>query len=245
MIILDTNVLSEGFKVRPNAVRLYKVVLLSEAVALWVATLGGPSPLVGGGSLAGGPPGPDGRRAESMSQPGSSAGSADSSPSRDPVGTIPPGSEAFNIQAEAFQAGADIPRKFSCQGSDASPALAWTEPPAGTRSLALIADDPDAPGGTFVHWVLYDVPATARRLTEAVPPGEEIVGGGRQGTNDFGKIGYGGPCPPPGKPHRYFFKLYALDRKLNLKAGASKPDIEQAMKGHILAKTEVMGRYAR
>jgi Raf kinase inhibitor-like YbhB/YbcL family protein len=92
---------------------------------------------------------------------------------------------------------------------------------------------------------LYDLPATARRLTEAVPPGEEIAGGGHQGTNDFGKTGYGGPCPPPGNPHRYFFKLYALDGKLNLKAGASKSDVEQAMKGHVLAKTEVMGRYRR
>jgi len=104
---------------------------------------------------------------------------------------------------------------------------------------------PDAPAGTWVHWLLYDLPPSTRQLREALPPTPEVAGGGRQGTNDFGKTGYGGPCPPPGKPHRYFFKLYALDRKLSLKAGATKAEVEQAMKGHVLAKTEVMGRYAR
>lgn len=151
----------------------------------------------------------------------------------------------FSIQAEAFNPGADIPRKFSCQGSDVSPALVWTEPPAGTQSLVLIFDDPDAPAGTWVHWVLYDLPTGARRLGEALPPTAQVAGGGRQGTNDFGKIGYGGPCPPPGKSHRYFFKLYALDSRPTLKAGATKPDVEQAMKGHILAKAEMVGRYRR
>lgn len=154
-------------------------------------------------------------------------------------------SGAFNLRSESFQSGAEIPRKFTCEGSDASPALAWTEPPPGTRSLALIANDPDAPGGTWVHWVLYDLPAGARQLPEAVPPTEDVAGGGNQGTNDFGKIGYGGPCPPPGKPHRYFFKLYALDAKLNLKAGATQNDVERAMKGHLLAQAELMGRYHR
>ena len=159
--------------------------------------------------------------------------------------TVQAPSEGFNIRAESFRAGADIPRKFSCQGSDASPALLWTEPPAGTQSLALIADDPDAPAGTWVHWVLYDLPSSVRRLSEAISPSEEVAGGGRQGVNDFGKLGYGGPCPPPGKAHRYFFKIYALDKRLDLKAGATKSDLERAMNGHVLAKAEVMGRYHR
>jgi Raf kinase inhibitor-like YbhB/YbcL family protein len=109
----------------------------------------------------------------------------------------------------------------------------------------LIVDDPDAPAGTWVHWVLYDLPPSTRRLDEALPPTADVAGGGRQGSNDFGKTGYGGPCPPPGKPHRYFFKLYALESRLNLRAGATKRDVEQAMKGHVLAKAEVMGRYRR
>ena len=151
----------------------------------------------------------------------------------------------FSIRAEAFNPGADIPRKFSCQGSDTSPALVWTGVPAATQSLVLIVDDPDAPGVTWVHWVLYDLPPSTRRLSEALPPTAEVAGGGRQGSNDFGKTGYGGPCPPPGKPHRYFFKLYALDSKLNLKAGVIKPEVERAMKGHVLAEAEVIGRYRR
>lgn len=152
---------------------------------------------------------------------------------------------SFTLQTSAFQPGGDIPRKFTCEGPDVSPALTWSDPPAGTGSLALIADDPDAPAGTWVHWVLYDLPATARQLPEAVPKTDKVPGGGHQGLNDFRKTGYGGPCPPPGKPHRYFFKLYALDTKLNLKPGATKKAVEQAMEGHILAQAEVMGRYQR
>jgi Raf kinase inhibitor-like YbhB/YbcL family protein len=200
-------------------------VLLSAALGLLAANSGWPSLVAGGTSLAIGWLGPDDCTTESEDQ-----------------GSSPDG---FSIRAEAFNPGADIPRKFSCQGSDTSPALVWTDPPAGTQSIVLIVDDPDAPAGTWVHWVLYDLPPSARRLREALPPTGEVAGGGRQGANDFGKTGYGGPCPPPGKPHRYFFKLYALDSRLNLKAGATKADVEQAMKGHILAKTEVMGRYAR
>jgi Raf kinase inhibitor-like YbhB/YbcL family protein len=106
-------------------------------------------------------------------------------------------------------------------------------------------DDPDAPAGTWVHWVLYNLPAKTRELSEGVEKQEQLATGALQGRNDFRKIGYGGPCPPPGKPHRYYFKLYALDTKLNLKAGATKADIERAMKGHILDETELMGRYGR
>jgi len=152
---------------------------------------------------------------------------------------------SFSISSPSFQNGKDIPKKFTCDGDDVSPALSWTDPPPGSKSFALIADDPDAPRGTWTHWVLFDLPATTTSLPEVVPKVAELSGGGRQGTNDFPKIGYGGPCPPPGKPHRYFFKLYALDSKLNLKAGASKQEVEQAMQNHILGKTELMGKYGR
>ena len=152
---------------------------------------------------------------------------------------------SFSISTTSFQPGGDIPRKYTCEGPDVSPALSWTDPPSGTQSFALISDDPDAPVGTWVHWVAYDLPASARQLPEGVPKTDTISGGGVQGLNDFGKTGYGGPCPPPGKPHRYYFKLYALDSKLNLKPGAKKKTVEQAMQGHILAQSEVMGRFKR
>jgi Raf kinase inhibitor-like YbhB/YbcL family protein len=152
---------------------------------------------------------------------------------------------SFSISSSAFQSGSDIPRKFTCDGADVSPDLAWTDPPQGTQSFALIADDPDAPVGTWTHWVLFDLPAGTRQLNENVSKVDELPGGGRQGRNDFKRIGYGGPCPPPGKPHRYFFKLYAVDRKLDLKAGASKQELEQALQGHTLAKAELVGKYKR
>jgi Raf kinase inhibitor-like YbhB/YbcL family protein len=151
----------------------------------------------------------------------------------------------LTLTSGAFEPGATIPKKFTCDGPDVSPALAWNDPPAGTQSFALIGDDPDAPVGTWVHWVLYDLPASARSLPENVPKQEYLQDGSRQGRNDFRNIGYGGPCPPPGKPHRYFFKLYALDVKLNLKPGATKADVEKAIAGHILAQGELMGRYGR
>ncbi len=151
---------------------------------------------------------------------------------------------AFSIESRAFAKGGEIPAKFTCTGDDVSPALKWNEPPAGTQSLALIADDPDAPAGTWVHWVAYDIAPQTRELPEGAGKGQ-LPGGGQQGKNDFRRSGYGGPCPPPGKPHRYFFKLYALDTKLNLKPGATKSDLEQAMKGHVLAQTELMGTFKR
>lgn len=155
------------------------------------------------------------------------------------------GSVNFQISSSAFSPGQTIPKKFTCDGSDVSPALSWNEPASGTQTFALIADDPDAPVGTWVHWVLFELPPSARSLDEGVPKEEQLSNGARQGRNDFKKVGYGGPCPPPGKPHRYFFKLYALDGKMNLKPGATKADLESAMKGHILAQTELMGRYSR
>ena len=152
---------------------------------------------------------------------------------------------AFELKSAAFSAGGDIPKRFTCDGPDVSPALTWTDPPAGMGSISLIMDDHDAPAGTWVHWVLYDLPASARELAENVPKDRELKNGARQGRNDFGKIGYGGPCPPPGKPHRYFFKLYALDTKTGLEAGATKAELERAMRGHILAQAELIGRYKR
>ena len=152
---------------------------------------------------------------------------------------------SFSISSASFQNGKDIPKKFTCDGEDVSPALSWTDAPSDSHSFALIADDPDAPRGTWTHWVLFDLPSTATSLPEGVPKVGNLPAGGRQGVNDFSKIGYGGPCPPPGKPHRYFFKLYALNSNLNLKAGVSKQEVEQAIQAHILSKAELMGKYGR
>jgi Raf kinase inhibitor-like YbhB/YbcL family protein len=166
-------------------------------------------------------------------------------PSREILAQEKGGTMSLQISSTAFLAGETIPKKFTCDGPDVSPPLKWNEPPAKTQSIALIMDDPDAPAGTWVHWVLYDLPANTRELSEGVAKQEQLSSGARQGRNDFGKIGYGGPCPPPGKPHRYFFKLYALDAKVNLKSGATKADVERAMKGHILARAELIGKYGR
>jgi Raf kinase inhibitor-like YbhB/YbcL family protein len=157
---------------------------------------------------------------------------------REPAGEL-------KLTSAAFEAGGTIPRQFTCEGSDISPALMWTDPPVGTRSFALIVDDPDAPSGTWVHWVLFDLPASARQLPQDVPKQAELDSGARHGRNDFRRLGYGGPCPPPGPAHRYFFKLYALDAKMGLEPGATKAHLENAMKGHILAETQIMGRYGR
>jgi Raf kinase inhibitor-like YbhB/YbcL family protein len=152
---------------------------------------------------------------------------------------------AFSISSPDFQNGGDIPKKFTCDGADISPELSWTDAPAGTQGFALIADDPDAPAGTWTHWVIYEIPAHVHKLDQNVPKNEDLPSGARQGRNDFRKIGYAGPCPPAGKPHRYFFKLYALDTRLNLKPGTSKAELEKSMQGHTLAKTELMGKYKR
>jgi Raf kinase inhibitor-like YbhB/YbcL family protein len=151
----------------------------------------------------------------------------------------------LKLKSSDFASGAMIPKQFTCDGADSSPALEWSDPPGGTQSFALIVDDPDAPVGTWVHWVVFDLPANLRALARSVPRKEEMGDGSRQGRNDFGKIGYGGPCPPAGAAHRYFFKIYALDTKLNLKPGATKADVERAKQGHVLAEGEWMGRYSR
>jgi Raf kinase inhibitor-like YbhB/YbcL family protein len=152
---------------------------------------------------------------------------------------------SFSISSTSFPNGGDIPKKFTCDGADVSPELSWTGPPAGTQSFALIADDPDTPSGTWTHWVLFDLAPDANNLAESVSKIDELPGGERQGRNDFRKIGYNGPCPPPGKPHRYFYKLYALNAKLDLKPGSSKQEVEQAMEGRILGKAQWMGKYQR
>jgi len=138
-----------------------------------------------------------------------------------------------------------IPVKYTCDGPDLSPPLQWTIPPEGTKSLALICDDPDAPAGTWVHWVLYNLSPETTALPEGVAKDKTVLGSARQGMNDFRRIGYGGPCPPPGAPHRYFFKLYALDSPLDLEPGLTKQKILDAMKGHILAQGQLMGKHKR
>jgi Raf kinase inhibitor-like YbhB/YbcL family protein len=152
---------------------------------------------------------------------------------------------AFELTSTAFEPGGSIPRRHTCDGEDLSPALAWKEAPAATKSFALVCDDPDAPAGTWVHWVLYGVPATVRALPEGVKPTPALEDGSRQGRNDFRKIGYGGPCPPRGAAHRYFFKLYAVDRSVDLAPGATKAELLKAIDGHTLGQAELIGRYAR
>jgi len=137
-----------------------------------------------------------------------------------------------------------IPSKYTCDGENISPPIEWGPLPPGTVTLALIADDPDAPRGTWVHWVVYNIPSEDRWLQENVPPEEIHPDGCMQGRNDFGRIGYGGPCPPGGT-HRYFFKLYALDIHLGLSPGATKAELIRAMDGHVIAKGEIMGTYTR
>ena len=173
---------------------------------------------------------------------------AQPSPTAPPEATVSPeeGEQAmpFVLTSTAFRQGESIPERYSCDGEDISPALQWTDPPAGTQSLALVLDDPDAPRGTWVHWVLFNLPAAARGLPEGVSDAAEQPDGGRHGKNSWGQSGYGGPCPPGGT-HRYFFKLYALDQVLELGALASKAELKAAMQGHILAQAELMGTYSR
>jgi Raf kinase inhibitor-like YbhB/YbcL family protein len=146
----------------------------------------------------------------------------------------------IELTSTAFSEGATIPQQHTGDGADTSPPLRWTDPPPNTRSFALICDDPDAPRGTWVHWVLFNLPADLRELKEGGEPK-----GSTPGTNNFGNLGYGGPAPPKGNPHRYYFKLYALDRRLDLPAGTTKAQLEDAMQGHIVAEAQLMGKYQR
>ena len=152
---------------------------------------------------------------------------------------------SLELKTTAFADGGEIPKRYTCSGVDVSPALNWNGVSAAARSLALIVDDPDAPRGIWTHWLIWNIPAHLTELPEGVPKQEELETGALQGTNDFTRIGYGGPCPPPGKAHRYFFKLYALDTVLDLKPGATKQDLERAMERHVLSQAQWMGTYRR
>ncbi len=152
---------------------------------------------------------------------------------------------SLKISSPVFKEGGTIPEKYTCNGENISPALNWTGIPQGTKNLALIVDDPDAPVGIFVHWVIYGMEGSLNGLPEGVEKSTTVSGIGLQGINGFRKTGYDGPCPPKGTPHRYYFKLYALDTVLKLKPGASKSDVEKAIETHILAQGQLMGKYGR
>lgn len=151
----------------------------------------------------------------------------------------------MRLSSPAFLDGQHIPRKYTCDGADISPPLVWTAPPAGTRSFALICDDPDAPVGTWVHWVIYNLPATTGNLPEMIAPVDTLPDGACQGVNDFRKVGYGGPCPPAGPPHHYHFTLYALNARVTLGPRATKRELLRAMEGHILGAALLIGTYQR
>jgi hypothetical protein len=150
----------------------------------------------------------------------------------------------ITITSSAFTEGALIPKKYTCDAEDISPDLRWSDVPSGAKSVALICDDPDAPVGTWVHWVLFNLPADTTALPAGIPAEAVLKNGARHGKNDFRKLGYGGPCPPGGT-HRYFFKIYALDAVLTLESGSTKAQLLDAMKGHILAEGQLMGKYKR
>ena len=150
----------------------------------------------------------------------------------------------IKITSSAFEPGGMIPVQYTCDGQDVSPPLSWGDVPEGTASIAVICDDPDAPMGTWVHWVLFDLPPETRGLPENIPAEDNLDMAGTHGTNDFRRLGYGGPCPPGGT-HRYFFKIYALDKQMDIPAGSTKAQLLKAMEGHILAEGELMGRYKR
>ena len=154
------------------------------------------------------------------------------------------GGRKMQITSSAFTEGSMIPSKYTCDGQDISPPLEWENVSSGTKSFALVSDDPDAPMGTWVHWVVYNIPPNMNKLDEDVKPGKEFKDGPIQGSNSWPRIGYGGPCPSSGT-HRYYFKLYALDTVLDVKPGATKAQVLQAMKGHVLAEAQLMGKYKR
>jgi Raf kinase inhibitor-like YbhB/YbcL family protein len=154
-------------------------------------------------------------------------------------------SKSMTISSESFEPGHDIPMKYTCDGEDMSPQLSWDGAPEGTETFTLIMDDPDAPGRTFTHWVLYNISASRSELPEGVTAEKLVKKGCSQALNDFRMAGYGGPCPPPGKPHHYHFKLYALNTELDVPSGMPRSAIEAAMRGHVLAETEIVGLYKR
>lgn len=151
--------------------------------------------------------------------------------------------EALTLSSPAFKQHTEIPARYSCDGADQSPALIWRGAPAAVKSFALIVDDPDAPVGTWVHWVVYDLPVETTGLPAGVAREDRLPNGAKQGVNDFHKVGYNGPCPPPGAPHHYFFKLYALDAPTGLRSHAAKAELLRAIDGHVLAHAELIGTY--
>jgi Raf kinase inhibitor-like YbhB/YbcL family protein len=155
------------------------------------------------------------------------------------------GEMTLSLSSPIFQEGEDFPITYTCDGQDISPPLTWDEPPSETQSFALIMDDPDASGGVFTHWLLFNMPADSRELPEAVPLDNELANGALQGKNGFGAIGYGSPCPPAGSAHHYRFTLYALDQTLDLMMGASRKQVIDAITGHILAWGQLTGIYQR
>jgi len=149
---------------------------------------------------------------------------------------------AFQVLSNAFAEAGWIPELHSCQGADLSPSLEWSGEPGDTRSFALVVEDPDAPSGTFCHWLLFDIPPRVHNLAQGFKPGSVGV----SGANDFGRLGYGGPCPPKGSPHRYYFRLYALDiGTFGLRPGVDRGALSKVMKGHVLAEAQCMGRFQR
>lgn len=152
---------------------------------------------------------------------------------------------AFNITTTAFEYGASIPVKHTCKGDDLSPPLSWDEVPKGTTSLALIMEDPDAPGGTYTHWIVYNLPPESTGLEAITPIQKHLKNGATQGKNDFGKTGYGGPCPPKGEEHRYFFRLFALKKKLPPESANKAKDFYNSINGLIIEKAEYMGKFKK
>jgi Raf kinase inhibitor-like YbhB/YbcL family protein len=151
----------------------------------------------------------------------------------------------LELTSTGFRQGEWIPSEYTAEGRNVSPPLNWSDLPGGTKTLALVCEDPDAPRGTFTHWVIFNIPAESRELAAGVPTEPTLPNGAVQGANDFGRIGYSGPAPPPGKAHRYSFKLYALDTALGLPSGASPDDLKAALSGHVLAEGQLMGTYGR
>jgi Raf kinase inhibitor-like YbhB/YbcL family protein len=149
---------------------------------------------------------------------------------------------ALRVTSSAFQDGSTIPERYTGNGDDESPPLRWTEPPPGTASFAVLCEDPDAPTGNFIHWLAWGIPADARTLPEAIDANDESL---RQGENGFGESGYRGPKPPPGKPHRYVFRVFALDTEIDLPPGAQRSALQQKMAGHVLAEGRITGLYGR
>jgi len=153
--------------------------------------------------------------------------------------------QSVELESRAFKAGETIPNQYTCVGADKSPPLTWTGLPPTAKMIALIADDPDAPAGDWVHWTLFNFPAGEGHLAEGIAPGERLIDGARQGINSFGKPGYNGPCPPPGPPHHYHFRLLALDSPLDLPPSATAADLANASKGRVVASADLVGTFGR